>query len=357
MDKLKVGIVGCNGITLYSHIPAWVQLKDEVEIVAVSDRIEERMNIENIEGISKNIKKYKDYHDMIADKDIDIIDIATPNYLHSIISVEALEAGKNVLTEKPDAISVSEMQRMIAAEKKSGKLLMACRNCRHYPVAEFFKKYIDDGKLGEIYSGSCGYIRRRGIPGKGGWFTTKALSGGGPVFDLGVHMLDLAIYYMGNPKAVSITGCTFNKFSETDLSDSVNSAFGDKVPGGIFDVEDSAMGFIRFENGSCLQLEFSWASNIEQEKDWVELRGTKGGIYFTSKDLAKNAIFTEENGTLVNIYPKCPHYGGHPAVMKNFVDVLMGRDKPDYTTEQGLQMIKILEGFYKSAELGREIEI
>ena len=94
MDKLKVGIVGCNGITLYSHIPAWVQLKDEVEIVAVSDRIEERMNIENIEGIPKNIKKYKDYHDMIADKDIDIIDIATPNYLHSIISVEALDLGQ-----------------------------------------------------------------------------------------------------------------------------------------------------------------------------------------------------------------------------------------------------------------------
>lgn len=351
MKKIKLGIVGCGGIFRCTHLPAILEHGDEFEIVAVCDVIKERMNIE---GISDTVKKYENYIDLVNDEEVEAVDICTPNYYHSVISVLALEKGKHVLCEKPDAVSVAEMKKMIDAEKRSGKVMMVMRNCRYLPASKYFKNYVDSGGCGEIYCGKCGYLRRRGIPGKGGWFTTKALSGGGPLVDLGVHMLDLALYLMGNPKAVSVSGCTYNKFSETTVSDSENSKFGDKKEDGIFDVEDLAMGFVRFENGACLQLEFSWASNIEKEEFFVELRGTKSGIRFSSDD-AKNVIWTERNGVLEDVYPKTVRKSGHGDVVKNFADAINGKAKPDYTTEQGMNIIKIFEGFYKSAETGKEI--
>ncbi len=153
---------------------------------------------------------------------------------------------------------------MKAAAEKNGKVLMVMRNNRYMQVSTFMKKYINDGKMGEIYAARCGWQRRRGIPGKGGWFTTKAQSGGGPLIDLGVHMIDLTMWLMGSPKPVSVTGCTYTKFADNDVSDSVNSTFGEKMADGTFDVEDLATGFIRFDNGASLSIEFSWASNIEK---------------------------------------------------------------------------------------------
>ena len=351
MKKLKVGIVGVGGICQFAHLPAWKKLSDEIEIVAVCDSKKERMDIPELPA---NVKKYSNYIDLVKDEEIDIVDICTPNYMHSIVAVEALNNGKHVVTEKPDAVSVLEMQKMIEAEKKSGKVLMAMRNSRHYEASRFFKKYVDAGNCGEIYCGRACYLRRRGIPGKGGWFTTKEQSGGGPLIDLGVHMIDLAIYLMGNPKAVSVSGCTFNKFSETTISDSENSKFGDKVDGGIFDVEDLAMGFIRFENGSCLQLEFSWASNIEKEEAFVELRGTKSGIKF-STIAENNIIYTEEAGVLCDVKPRVKFESGHYGYLRNFIDKIKGNAEGDYNTDQGMNIIKILEGFYKSAKEGKEI--
>ncbi len=355
MSKLRLGLVGCGAIAKNAHIPAWLAISDEVEIVAACDIIAERTNIDEIPGVPKNIRKYTDYRDLLADKDVDIVDIATPNYMHTVIAADALNAGKNVISEKPDAVSISEMEKVIEAEKKSGKVYMGIRNCRQYQVSKFYKKYIDEGKCGEFYCGRCGWVRRRGIPGKGGWFTTKSQSGGGPLVDLGAHAIDLALYFMGNPKVVSVSGCTYTKFADSDLSDSEHSMFGDKVANGVFDVEDLAMGFIKFENGACLQVECSWASNIDKEGQFVELRGTKGGLKFCATDREENFICTEENGTLIDIKPKISFKSGHAGAIKHFVDVVQGRAKPDYTSDQGLNLTKIFEAFYQSAKTGKEV--
>ncbi|NLL17342.1 MAG: Gfo/Idh/MocA family oxidoreductase, partial [Clostridiales bacterium] len=292
------------------------------------------------------------YKELLKDDSIAAVDICTPNYLHSIIAVEALEKGKHVFCEKPDAVSVSEAQRMKAAAEKSGKVLMIMRNNRFLPVSQIAKEYIDNGNMGEIYAGRCGWIRRRGIPGKGGWFTTKEMSGGGPLIDLGVHMIDLAIWLMGNPTPVAVSGAAYTKFANSDLSDSENSKFGESKEDGTFDVEDLAMGFIRFDNGAVLQLEFSWASNIEKETRFVELRGTKAGLTLEPKKLR---LYYEKNGKLLNRSFIKGDGGGHGQNIRNFVDVVLGEGKPVFEPQQGVDMIKILTAIYESAKTGREV--
>ena len=356
--KLKIAVIGAGGIAVGSHLPGYARM-DNVEIVAVCDILKDRA--EQVAEKFSIPAVYTDYKDVLNILNLDAIDICTPNYLHSKIACEALEKGINVFCEKPDAVSVAEAEKMKAAAEKSGKVLMVMRNNRYRATAAFLKKYIEDGKMGNIYAGRCGWQRRRGIPGRGGWFTTKELSGGGPLIDLGVHMIDLAIWLMGNPTPVAVSGCAYNKFANSeDISDSASAKHGDRVEGGIFDVEDLAMGFIKFDNGACLQIEFSWASNIEQEHQFVELRGEKAGA--TISTIAQNQlkIFTEEHSSTVDYIPnvddkKCMQI--HEANLRHFADVLLNGAEPMFVPQQGLDMIKILEAMYKSSDEGREIAL
>ena len=352
MKKWRVGIIGIGGIFKGSHI--WEYLEDErLEVVALCDIIEERAT-EIRDKHFPNAAVYTDFRELLKDESIDSVDICTPNYLHSIIAVAAFEAGKHVFCEKPDAVNVEEVLKMNRAAEKAGKTLMIMRNNRFSPASQYAKKYIESGAMGDIYCGRCGWQRRRGIPGKGGWFTTKAQSGGGPLIDLGVHMIDLAIWLMGSPKPVTVTGSTYCKFADSDTSDSVNSDFGDKVSGGTFDVEDLAMGTIRFDNGAQLQIEFSWASNIKKENRFVELRGTKAGLSWHDGDVE---IFTEMHGQGCDIHPSNlqPEKKEHVLNLINFYDVVIDGKEPVFKPQQGIDMIKILCAIYKSAETGREV--
>ena len=342
---LRFGMIGVGKICQGCHLPAYEKLEksNDVKIVALCD-----INEERLQEASKRFpgaKLYTSYREMIESEELDAVDICTPNNIHSEAAVFALEHGLNVMCEKPDAVSVSEAERMKNAAEQSGKTLMVMRNNRYRPSTKFLKQYIAEGKMGEIYAGRCGWIRRRGIPGWGGWFTDKAQAGGGPLIDLGVHIIDLSMYLMGNAKPVTVSGCTYLKFPHTSYS---------KI-----DVEDLAMGFIRFDNGACLQIEFSWASNIPGDQMFVELRGTKAGSRMSGID-RKFEIFTEECGVSTNVHPNIDDYQGmphHEGNIRHFVDVINGKAEPDFTPEQGLNMVKILEALYKSAELGHEIQL
>ena len=352
MKKWRVGIIGIGGIFKGSHIGEYLD-DERLEVVALCDIIEERAT-EIRDKHFPNAAVYTDFRELLKDESIDSVDICTPNYLHSIIAVAAFEAGKHVFCEKPDAVNVEEVLKMNRAAEKAGKTLMIMRNNRFSPASQYAKKYIESGAMGDIYCGRCGWQRRRGIPGKGGWFTTKALSGGGPLIDLGVHMIDLAIWLMGSPKPVTVTGSTYCKFADSDTSDSVNSDFGDKVSGGTFDVEDLAMGTIRFDNGAQLQIEFSWASNIKQENRFVELRGTKSGLTWRDGDVE---VFTEMHGQGCDIHPSNlqPEKKEHVLNLINFYDVVIDGKEPVFKPQQGIDMIKILCAVYESARTGREV--
>ena len=338
---VRIGIVGAGKICQGPHMGAYDKIAN-AEIVAICDIDENKLN--NLKNRYPNAHYYTDYKEMIENEELDAVDICTPNNYHSIVAIYALNKGINVICEKPDAINASEAEKMKEAAEKSGKTLMVIRNNRYRPSTKYLKKYIADGKMGEIYAGRCGWIRRRGIPGWGGWFTDKEQSGGGPLIDLGVHIIDLAMYLMGNPKPVTVSGSTYLKFPHTSHS---------KI-----DVEDLAMGFIRFDNGACLQIEFSWASNIECDQMFVELRGEKSGSRMSGID-KKFEIFTEEYGSNVTIKPSVDDYGvpHHELNIRHFIDVIEGKCEPDFTPVQGVNMVKILEAIYKSAECGHEIAL
>ncbi|GIO68925.1 Gfo/Idh/MocA family protein [Paenibacillus cookii] len=340
---LKVGIIGTGSMFKAAHLPGWLS-RPEVEIVAFCDAL--RASAEALAANFPGAKVYDHFSEVLADPSIDIIGISTPNVFHSEIAVAALRQGKHVFCEKPDAVNPVEAQKMADAARETGKLLMVMRNNRFSQEAQYVKRLVEKGQLGELYMGRCGWVRRRGIPGRGGWFTTKALSGGGPLIDLGVHMIDLAMWLSGNPKPVTVSGSTYRKFADRP------DASG-KVPEGTFDVEDLASGFIRFDNGASLQIEFSWASNIEKEEKFLEWRGTEGGFSLVNDKLN---LYLENEGALINQQPyfkdEIPQ---HTANIQHFIDCVLGHERPIFTPEQGVDMIKILSAIYESAERGREI--
>ena len=350
MSKIRAAIVGLGGMGFRVHAKHYSE-DERVELVAFCDiRIERAEKARDTYAL--NAKVYEDYLELVKDPDIDVVNIATPNYMHAPIAIAALKAGKHVFCEKPDSITVENVLAMKAAAEESGKVLMVMRNNRFVEASSFAKQFIEDGRMGEIYAGRCGWQRRRGIPGKGGWFTTKEESGGGPLIDLGVHMIDLAIWLMGNPTPVAVSGNTFRYFANSNTSDSVHSKFGDAKNAGTFDVEDLAMGMIRFDNGAMLQIEFSWASNIKQENRFVELRGSKAGLTWKDEELE---LYTEDLGKLVDIAPRFKPVSGHGMNLKHFIDVLEKGVEPCFKPQQGVDMVKILSAIYESAETGREV--
>ncbi len=361
--KLKIGIVGCGGICRWAHLPAYANM-DNVEVVAFCDIVGERaveMAQREYEGKKPfvNARTYSDFDEFLKDPDIESVDICTPNYLHSPFAVKALNAGKHVFSEKPDSVCVEDVLKMKEAAEKNDRHLMVMRNNRFADASGQLKKYIEEGRAGTIYCGRCGWVRRRGIPGKGGWFTTKAQSGGGPLIDLGVHMIDLAIWLMGNPTPVSVSGSTFNKFAENDAdADSANAAYGDSISGGTFDVEDLAMGFIKFDNGACLQIEFSWASNIEGERNFVELRGSKAGFTWEQSGTGCTIYTEDKNGNLEDIPLNIDNtVGGHEGNLRHYVDVVLNGTEPCFKPQQGVDMIKILTAIYESSKTGKEVAL
>jgi predicted dehydrogenase len=345
--------VGIGGIWHGAHATPWLE-HEQVNIVAVCDiqksKAEKFAQAHDIDHI------FEDYTQVLKLDEVEVVDICTSNKFHSEIAVAALEAGKHVFCEKPDAINAGEAQRMADAAKASGKTLMVMRNNRFRPETQFLKRYTDAGQMGDLYTGRCGWIRRRGIPGKGGWFTTKQLSGGGPLIDLGVHMIDLAIWLMGNPTPVAVSASTYRKFAESEAADSIHSSFGEKVADGTFDVEDLAIGFIRFDNDASLQVEVSWASNIGNEHNFVELRGSKGGCKVGG---GVTEVYTEIEGTLCDIIPRTGKrkVDAHAANLLHFIEVLNGEAEPIFVPQQGVNMIKILQAMYESADSGREVRL
>lgn len=356
---LKVGIIGCGGICNGAHLPAYNKKNSRAKVVALCDINEAKFD-KTEKKLGYKPKRYTDYKQMIENEQLDYVDICTPNYLHAEIAIFAMEHKVNVFTEKPDTISVEKVLEMQRVQQQTGVHLMAMRNNRYWPSVKQLKKAVDKGEYGQLYTGRCGWIRKRGIPGKGGWFTTKSQSGGGPLIDLGVHMIDLAVYLMGNPKAVSVSGCTYSKFSNCDESVGANSNFGEKVENGIFDVEDLATGFIKFDNGASLQIEFSWASNIKREKTFVELRGEKKGFSWS------NGTYESYDGRhykpLSARLKRLGQYaaireGNHRANLEHFMDVLENKAEPNYEISQGVNMIKILCAMYESADTGKEVTL
>ena len=248
---------------------------------------------------------FADFDEMLACEDLDVVSIALPNHLHEPFTVKALEAGKHVLCEKPMAMNATEAQRMVDASASAGLKLMIRFNFRFQPASRVLKQYVDAGELGDVYYARTAWIRKRGFPGLGSWFVQKKLSGGGPLIDLGVHRLDLALWLMGYPRAVSVSAGCYSHLAK-QLADSAAASV---------DVEDLAVAFIRLDNGAVLLLEASWALNCEREEIWTTLFGTKGGAeqrYVHASAGFEVGMWKEIHGSMAEVTPLSRPRDGRP---------------------------------------------
>jgi len=343
---LRVGIIGAGGIAKDVHIPNYLKHRDKVKVVAITDVIRE-----NAEAAAKAFEidyTFTDYQEMFNTVELDAVSICTPNKFHAGATIAALKAGCHVLCEKPPAMSVEEAQQMAEEAKKAGKILTYGFCFRHTQEVEALKRFIDADELGDIYAARVHALRRRGIPGWG-VFTNKELQGGGPLIDIGVHMLDTALYLMGYPKPHTVFGTTYQKL-------------GTKKGVGLFgnwdwenfSIEDMARGMITFQNGASIILETAFAANVEKHDEMsVSLMGDKGGA-----DVFPLKIYQEKHETLIDITPShLPNKGSYELQIDRFIQCCMTGEQPISTAEQGVTLQKIINGLYQSAKTGEAVRL
>jgi predicted dehydrogenase len=346
--KIKVGVIGV-GIGRV-HLEGYRKLAPSVEIHSLCD-----LNLDRAKTVASEFGAehvYSDYQEMLADPELDAVSVCTPNAVHAEVALAALQASKHVLCEKPMADTLAHAQQIVAAAERSSKIFMMGMNNRFRGDTRVLKAFIDEGQLGEIYFAKCGWTRRNGIPGFGGWFTTKAMSGGGPLIDIGVHVLDLTLYLMGNPVPVSASGSTYAKFGPRGRGAGGYGYSPERGAAEKYDVEDLATGLVKFENGATLFLEASWASYIHKDQFYSTLLGTEGGA-----DLEPLRIYKDAAGAPVDISPHAPQVGGHEAEVAHFIECIQTNKQPLSTAGQGLHILQILDAIYRSAESGHEIVI
>ncbi len=356
--KLKVAIIGTGGIARGAHIPGWMDLRDDVEIWALADISPQALEATRQELLSKwgvevpEERCYTDYKKMFRDVEkgkleLDIVDVCTPNVYHCEPTVLAFKAGCHVLVEKPIATSAREAEKMIQAGHDAGKLLMVGQSMRFTPEALLMKDIAAAGVLGEIYWAEAVYLRPRGVPAWGAFISREA-SAGGPVYDLAVHVLDLALHVMDFPNPVAVTAGTYLKISDKP---SVMKHDWRKytVP------EDFAVALVRFEDGSTVTVETSWALDLPEHRWNVTVCGDKGGVQVNPLVLVR-----EEFGALTNTTIQVNPYAGiqsHKEEIRRFVEAIKKGGPSPVPGEQALITQKILDAIYKSGEKGREVRI
>jgi predicted dehydrogenase len=364
---LKAGIIGCGGIANQKHLPALKKANSRIEIVAFCDLIPERAEKAKSEYGSGSSKVFTDYHDLLKIPEIDIVYVLTPNVAHCEISVAALNAGKNVMCEKPMAATVEDAERMMDAYKKSGKLLTIGYQNRYRPDSMCLKRLCDENKFGQIYYAQAHAIRRRGVP-TWGVFTDKSKQGGGPLIDIATHSLDLTLWMMNNYEPATVTGVTFEKLGKTLRPEDQGNSMGPWDPS-TYEVEDAAFAFITMKNGSLVTIDSSWILNSTEERNAsTYLCGTKAGAELTGvggwndKKLYINEIMggkqvkTEVNTSAggVDLFPG-QEVKPADVECKLWLDAVEGKGELLTKPEQAFVVTKILDAVYKSAKLGKQI--
>lgn len=343
--KLRVGVIGL-GVGR-SHIRGYRE-HPHAELVAAAD-LDPRRREEARSAYAVPLL-YSTAEEMLATADLDVVSVCVPNVLHRSLTLAALESGCHVLCEKPMAMNAGEAEEMIAAAAGADRRLMINFSFRFNAQAVALKRRVESGILGEIYFGRTIWHRRRGVPGHGGWFGRKELSGGGPLIDLGVHRLDLALWLMGYPEPEWVLANTWNGLAQARA----------ERDGHTFNVEDFASGMIRFTDGAMLELEASWASNIkENELMMTRLFGTHGGLVHRNRNETYDflaELFIEREGSQFDMQlheptplPKSP--------MWHFIDAIRQGVAHPAPGEEGLIIQRLLDAIYLSADSGEPIRI
>jgi predicted dehydrogenase len=352
MKKLKVGVIGAGSISTL-HLNSY-QNNTQVELTAICDLNEQRAREKAKQYQIAEV--YTDYNELLKNADIDSVSICTWNNSHAEIAIAALNAGKNVLVEKPLCKTVEEALKVEEAVQKNKKVLQVGFVRRYANNTRVLKNFMDAGELGEIYYAKASCLRRLGNP--GGWFSDVERSGGGPLIDLGVHIIDLSWYLMGKPKVKSISGNTYKRLGNRAQVQNLSFYQAADYDASKNTVEDMANALIRFENGASLYVDVSFTLHAkESEKISVQLYGEKGGAEIEPELF----IVSEKHDTILNITPQVDNLSfdfvkGFQNEIDYFVECSLDDSKELISpVEDGVEIMKILCGVYESALLGKEI--
>jgi len=355
MAKLiKVGIIGCGGIANGKHMPALKKVED-CEMVAFCDIVPARAEKAAREYGTPDAKVYTDYKELLLDPEIDVVHVCTPNRSHSFITVDALEAGKHVMCEKPMAINSEEAKKMLDAAKRTGKKLTIGYQSRFRDDSQYMKKEAEDGTFGDIYFAKATALRRRAVP-TWGVFLNEYEQGGGPLIDIGTHALDLTLWTMNNYKPLYCVGTAYHKLNKDTNQ---GNAWGNWDPEK-FTVEDSAFGFVVMENGATIILESAWALNTLDYREAVtSVCGTLAGGDMMD-GLRINGI---RNGRQYVLKPDfnaggAAFFDGKKSESaadreeRLWIEAVRNGTDPITLPEQAYVVTRILEGIYTSAKTG-----
>ena len=349
---MKIGIIGCGTIANNAHIPSYMN-NAKAEIKYFCDIIPERAEAA--------VEKYNcgiavtDYKEVLNDPEIEAVSICTPNKAHSEIAIEALNAGKNVLCEKPAARVFSEALKMQEAQHKTGKVLNIGVVNRFNAGVNKLKELIDQGELGEIYQVYVSFRSHRSIPGLGGAFTTKEIAGGGVMIDWGVHFFDIVMYACGDPKPISASAETFSKLG-TPISDYVFTDMwaGPPVQDGIYDVEEGVTGMVRTE-GPVITFNGAWAQNIGEDEMFIDFMGTKGGIRLQYG--ADFTLYSTKNGMLSKTTYKMNMPNMFQSEIDSFINCIESNEKLASHIDTNIITAKMMDAIYRSAETHKEVAL
>jgi predicted dehydrogenase len=347
--KLRVAIIGCGGIS-EMHLRVLEKFPD-VEIVAGVDTNPNRLKV--MEEKFKIADLFSDWKKMLKEVKPDAVNICTPNAVHSAPAIDSAKAGCHVMVEKPMAMTPDECRAMIDAAKKANKKLSVGFQYRYHPSTQFLVRARDDGQFGNVMFVKCQALRRRGIP-NWGVFGQKHLQGGGPMIDIGVHVIEMAHYVMGSPKPVAAAANTWTYLGDKP---SKVSSMWPNWDYKTYTVEDMAIGQIRFDNGAIMQIEASFAAHIKEDVWNFSLSGEKGGCQWDPP-----MVFTDRAGTMVNESPaflskESDFQSLFALKLRNWVDACLKGTELTAPGEAGLAVQKILDGVYRAADAGREVEI
>ena len=358
MDRIvKVGIIGCGGIANGKHMPSLSKVPN-VQMVAFCDIIEEKAQKAAKQFGVEGAKVYTDYKELLADPEIEVVHVCTPNRAHADISVDALHAGKHVMCEKPMAKTAADAKRMLDAAVETGKKLTIGYQNRQKPESLYAKKCIERGELGEIYQANSYAIRRRGTP-NWGVFLNEEEQGGGPIIDIATHSLDLTLYLMNNYEPELVVGKTHKKMEHPEGA----NLWGDNGVS-TSPLEDSACGFIRMKNGATIMLETSWALNISDPipEGSCVLCGTKAGISLKGNNLVINKVDLDRMvDTKVDTgVGGVAFYDGNsitPADLeaRQWIEAVVNDTDPCVLPQQAYVVSQILEAIYESSKTGKPV--
>ena len=358
--KLRIGIVGTGGIS-HSHINAYLKQPD-VEIVAGVDLIPGKARATLDEHGLTEAKDFEDYREMIDTMNLDAVSVCTYNCTHKECTVYALEHGLHVLLEKPLSVTLEEGIEICRAEKKAGKIVSVGFQPRFDVNMQMIKKIVQSGELGKVYYVQTGGGRRHGIPVS--WsetFIEKDKAGLGAVGDIGCYSIDLVMNALGNPRPLTVSGRATDYFGKTPEA---YSQVGKPECAKKFSVDDFASAYIRLEGDIILDFRIAWYMHVDTPGDTI-IMGTKGALRIPSTECWNGTfrkpmtLYRDVAGEPVEVeIPLLPETKDlWNRKIRSFLDAIITGGKAPVPTNEIIYNQAIIDGIFRSSELGREVEI